>query len=236
MTAARPWYVLSGATSDIGRAIAVRLANAGHLVAAIGRDEAALTGLREQAPAHIRTFCLDLLDDAAVAELAAGVSVQPTAALIHCAGVHAIGSIETAPVEDLDAMYRTNVRAAWLLTQRLIASLAAASGHVVFVNSSAALRAPRYLAGYAISRHGLKVLADLLREEVNERGIRVSSIYLGRTATRGIAKVFAAEKRAFDASLLLQPADIAETVMYLLSLPKTAEVVDLTIRPAQKSY
>jgi NADP-dependent 3-hydroxy acid dehydrogenase YdfG len=92
------------------------------------------------------------------------------------------------------------------------------------------------LAGYSASQHSLRVLADALRDEVNMQGIRVTSIYLGRTATKRIAKLFNAERKVFNPALLLQPDDVAESVLYALSLPATAEVVDLTIRPAIKSY
>src|ERR1035438_9001403 len=95
--------------------------------------------------------------------------------------------------------------------------------HVIFVNSTAGLRARPNLAGYSASQHSLRVLADALRDEVNMQGIRVTSIYLGRTATKRIAKLFNAERKVFNPALLLQPDDVAESVLYALSLPATAE-------------
>jgi NADP-dependent 3-hydroxy acid dehydrogenase YdfG len=136
----------------------------------------------------------------------------------------------------MDLMYRANLHAPYLLSQLLIPSLAGARGHVIFINSTSGLRVPVKLAGFSSSQHSLRVLADSLRDEVNAKGVRVTSIYLGRTATRRIAKVFSAESRAFDPALLLQPDDVAESVLYALAMPRTAEVVDLTIRPAIKSY
>jgi len=236
MSANGPVYVLSGATSDIGRAIVLRLVRSGRRVAALGRTRSALENLRKQAPELIQTCCVDLMDDAAVTECSSRIidSGQSMAALIHCAGVHYAGAIATASVAEMDHMYRANVHAPYLLSQLLIPSLARARGHVVFVNSTAGLRARPNLAGFSSSQHSLRVLADALREEVNKQGIRVTSIYLGRTATRRIARVFKAEHKAFDPGLLLQPDDVAETVFYALTLPATAEVVDLTTRPAVK--
>jgi NADP-dependent 3-hydroxy acid dehydrogenase YdfG len=181
---------------------------------------------------------VDLTDDAAVTKFAGDIvgSAQPMAALIHCAGVHYVGAIETAAVTEMDLMYRANVHAPYVLSQLLIPALARAKGHVIFVNSTAGLRARPNLAGYSASQHSLRVLADALRDEVNMQGIRVTSIYLGRTATKRIAKLFNAERKVFNPALLLQPDDVAESVLYALSLPATAEVVDLTIRPAIKSY
>jgi NADP-dependent 3-hydroxy acid dehydrogenase YdfG len=233
-----PVYVLSGATSDIGRAIALRLARSGRIVAALGRDEAALASIQREAPDRIQTRCVNLVDDAAVTELTTALNEagHPIAGLIHCAGVYYRGLIATAAPAEMDLMYRANVRAPYLLTQLLMPALARAKGNVIFINSTAGLRASLNLAGYSGSQHSLRVLADALREEVNAQGIRVTTLYLGRTATRRIAKVFKSEGRSFNPALLLQPDDVAETVLYALSLPPTAEVVDLTIRPAIKSY
>jgi len=75
-----------------------------------------------------------------------------------------------------------------------------------------------------------------LREEVNSDGIRVLSVYPGRTATPRVAKLFEKEGRAYQPDLLVQPEDIAEMVTHSLRLPRTAEVTDISIRPMQKSY
>jgi NADP-dependent 3-hydroxy acid dehydrogenase YdfG len=133
-------------------------------------------------------------------------------------------------------MYRVTVHAAYLLTQRLLPALRRAHGHVLFISSTAALAARAGLSGYAVSRMGLKALADSLRDELHQHGIRVTSIYLGRTATRLIAKIFQAENRPYKPEQLLQPADVAETVLFVLSLPATAEVVDIRLVAAIKSY
>jgi NADP-dependent 3-hydroxy acid dehydrogenase YdfG len=233
-----PLHVLSGGTSDIGRAIALRLARSGRSVVALGRDAAGLASLQREAPERIQIKSLDLLDDTAVTQFAASLtaSTAGVAGLVHCAGAYSGGPIKSAALAELDLMYRSNVRAPYLLTQLLIPALARAKGHVVFINSTAGLRPKPNLAGYSGSQHSLRVLADALRDEVNALGVRVTSLYLGRTATQRIARVFKSEGRDFDPALLLQPADVAQTVLYALDLPPTAEAMDITIRPAIKSY
>jgi NADP-dependent 3-hydroxy acid dehydrogenase YdfG len=67
-------------------------------------------------------------------------------------------------------------------------------------------------------------------------GIRVLSVYPGRTATPRIAELFEKEARTYQPDLLMQPEDIAEMVTHSLRLPRTAEVTDIRIRPMQKSY
>jgi NADP-dependent 3-hydroxy acid dehydrogenase YdfG len=88
---------------------------------------------------------------------------------------------------------------------------------------------------YSASKHALKAFADTLRAEANPAGVRVLSVYPGRTATPMQESIFAAEGRSYDPSRLLQPEDVAEMVLAALCLPRTAEVTDLHIRPLQKS-
>ena len=89
---------------------------------------------------------------------------------------------------------------------------------------------------YSATKHAFKALADSLRAEVNPDGIRVLSIYPGRTATPRMETLFAQEGRAYRPELLLQPEDIASIVLSTVMLPWTAEVTDIRIRPMAKSY
>jgi NADP-dependent 3-hydroxy acid dehydrogenase YdfG len=154
--------------------------------------------------------------------------------LVHCAGSIALGPIATAPVEDLDHQYRTNVRAPYLLTQRLLPALTAARGQVVFINSSVVLAPRPHVGQYAATKHALRAIADTLREEVNPNGLRVLSVYPGRTATPLQARLHAVEGKPYAPDRLLQPSDVASVVVEALTLPRTAELTDLSIRPLSK--
>jgi NADP-dependent 3-hydroxy acid dehydrogenase YdfG len=83
--------------------------------------------------------------------------------------------------------------------------------------------------------HATKAIADSLRDEVNGVGIRVTSLYLGRTAGERQRMLFEYEGRSYPPEKLIQPTDVAQTVVYLLQMPKTAEVTDLMMRPMQKT-
>ena len=154
--------------------------------------------------------------------------------LVHAAGVHVAGPVGRAPVAELDEQLAVNLRAPYLLTQALLPDLVAAAGDVVFVNSSAGRAARAGVAAYSASKHALRALADGLRDEVNPRGVRVLSVYPGRTATPGQEAIFAEEGRAYAPGLLLQPEDVAEAVAGALALPRTAEVTEIMIRPMRK--
>jgi len=73
-----------------------------------------------------------------------------------------------------------------------------------------------------------------VRAEVNSLGVRVLSVYLGRTATAMQETLFTQEGRPYDAQKLLQPEDVANMVLAALALPSTAEVTDISIRPMAK--
>jgi NADP-dependent 3-hydroxy acid dehydrogenase YdfG len=120
------------------------------------------------------------------------------------------------------------------LTQLLVPALRRQQGQVVFINSSDGLSARGQVGPYSATKHALKALADSFRDEVNAEGIRVMSVYLGRTASPMQARIHAAEGKAYHPEYLLQPSDVATVVLNALCLPRTAEVTDLSIRPLRK--
>ena len=153
---------------------------------------------------------------------------------MHGAGLYATGPVATAPVATLDALWRINLRAPYLLTQALLPALRRRRGQIAFVNSSVWGNARAELTAYAASKYALKALADGLRAELGPEGLRVLSLFPGRTATRMQAAIFAAEGAAYRPEALLQPEDIAASLVAALALPRTAEVTDLHIRPGRK--
>jgi NADP-dependent 3-hydroxy acid dehydrogenase YdfG len=105
----------------------------------------------------------------------------------------------------------------------------------VFINSTQGLRAAAGVGQYAATKHAMKAIADGLRDEVNGDGVRVTSIFLGRTATELQRAVFEAEGRKYPPGRLIQPADVADLVLFLLRLPRTSEATDIVLRPTQKA-
>jgi NADP-dependent 3-hydroxy acid dehydrogenase YdfG len=90
-------------------------------------------------------------------------------------------------------------------------------------------------AQYDSTKHALKALADSLRGEINRHGVRVLSVYLGRTASEMQEGIYRMEGRPYRPEILLQPDDVASVVVNALGLPRTAEVTDISIRPMIKS-
>ena len=217
--------LITGASGGIGSAIARALAEEGVRLFLVGRKK--LTGPGE-------TFQADLTDDAQLRATAAKVQeiYGGVDLLIHSIGLFRAGPIATSPVEDLDAQYRVNLRVPYLLTQELLPSLIERKGQVVFINSGAGSHPAKGSWGaYSATKHGLRALADSLRDEVNKKGVRVLSVFPGRTATAMQEEVHRFEGRPYEPSRFLQPEDVAASVVQALRLPRTAELTDLHIRP-----
>src|SRR3990172_2647962 len=140
--------------------------------------------------------------------------------LLHCAGTITLGRMESAPLEAFDRRYRTNVRAPFALTQALLPMLKTRRGQVVFINSSAGINSMPNVGQYASTKHPLKAVADSLRAEVNAEGVRILSVYPGRTATPMQAAVHEREGMAYMPERLMQPEDVAGGVINALCLPR----------------
>jgi NADP-dependent 3-hydroxy acid dehydrogenase YdfG len=231
--------VVTGASSGIGRAIAHALAAEGARLGLVLRTEAAMQqavdGWPSGAPEPVPLLA-NLADDDAIEAAVSGIGARLGAVgvLVHSAGTIALGPFLELPVQSLDQQYRLNVRAPFLLTQRLLPALIATKGQIVFVNSSAGLIARAGVSQYAASKHALKALADSLRDEVHADGVRVVSVYPGRTATRMQASVRRMEGLPFEPERCLAPEDVAALVIGALTMPERAEVKDISVRPMRE--
>jgi len=233
--------VITGASSGIGRAIATAIASTGSSVCLVGRDSERLKEVAKIARKTSRAVMVhetDLNVDAAIESLAHRIRQEFTTLdiLVHCAGVFSKGTLENTPVQQLDTLYRTNLRQPFLLTQALLPLLKTQQGQIVFINSSQGLHAKANTGPFAATQHALKAITDSLRDEVNGNGIRVLSIYPGRTATPRMKALYEIEGRPYEPELLLQAEDIAQVVLNALLLAPTAEITNLEIRPRLKSY
>lgn len=231
--------VVTGASSGIGRAIALQLAAEGAILCLVGRNLEALTETKAialQTAPKVTTYCANLTNDDDLSQLQEDIQrLGQVDVLVHSAGVFKMGKLENSAIADFDLQYQINVRAPYLLTQALLPMLLTSQGQIVFVNSSAGLNARANVGQYAASKFALKAIADSLREEVNAQGVRVLSIYPGRTASPMQAAIYQMEGRTYQSENLLQPEDVATTVVNTLSLPRTAEITDLHIRPCKKT-
>jgi short-subunit dehydrogenase len=231
--------VVTGASSGIGQAIAADLARQGAALWVVGRSRARLERALCAAAAHAQSISV-VEADLATAEGAASSAdelvrqLDGVDVLVHCAGAISLGPIESAPVEQLDEQYQVNVRSPFVLTQSLLPLLRQSQGQVVFVNSTAGLRANANAAQYSATKHALKAFADSLRDEENRHGVRVLSVFCGRTNSPMQKAITGWEGKEFHPEYLMQPEDVASSLLQALALPRTAELTDLSLRPFRK--
>ncbi|GAA1833173.1 SDR family NAD(P)-dependent oxidoreductase [Pseudonocardia ailaonensis] len=172
--------LVTGASSGIGRALAVRLAADGARLVVTGRD-----------PDRVQEVAARTGGKAVVADLAAGVEPlldalpgRP-ALVVHNAGVGAAGPLEDLAPARVDELIDLNLRAPIQLTRALLPGLRAERGHLVFVASIAALGVAGE-AVYSATKAGLRGFADAVRIEVPEVGVTtvlpgaVDTPYFGR--------------------------------------------------------
>ena len=228
--------IISGGGSGIGQAISLALSQCGATVCLVGRRAHVLESVAETVRSSgglARTYSTDITSDQEVGVLAERVEQElgRVDILIHSAGTFVMGELSDSSVFDLDSQYRANVRAPFLLTQLLLPLLGSSRGQIVFINSSVGLTTRPNVGQFSVTQHALKAFADTLRDEVNAKGIRVLSVYPGRTATPRQAAIFESEGRPYHPERLMQADDVAAVVINALALSRTAEVTDIKIRP-----
>ncbi|MDH6128722.1 SDR family oxidoreductase [Kitasatospora sp. GP82] len=224
-------HLITGAGSGIGAVVAERLAERGEQLWLLARDARRAAELRERFPG-VRTLVGDLAEPAKLS-WAFGHQQLPVEldSLLHIAGVVQLGEIGELPVKAWQEQLNVNLVAPAELTRLLLPSLRLVKGHVVFVNSGAGLRANATWGGYAASKHGLRALADALREEEHGHGVRVTSVYPGRTATPMQVRVHQQEGKDYDADRFIAPGSVATAVLTAIDLPRDAEITEITVRP-----
>jgi NADP-dependent 3-hydroxy acid dehydrogenase YdfG len=226
-------HLITGAGSGIGAAVAERLDERGDELWLLARDAGRAKELARRFPGA-RTVVGDLAVPERLSWALAHQELPDRLdSLLHIAGVVELGGIGELTPKAWNAQLAANLVSPAELTRLLLPQLRAARGHVVFVNSGSGLRANAQWGAYAASKHGLKALADSLREEEHENGVRVTSVYPGRTASPMQAKVHRLEGKEYEPSRWIDPASVATTILAALDLPADAEVTDLSVRPGR---
>lgn len=221
------WFV-TGATSGIGSVVARQLHDRGDELVLVARNDdraAVLAGQFEGATVLVA----DLEAPAALDGVELPRELDGT---VHAAGVVDVAALDDTEPESLRRTVAVNLVAPMLWTQALLEPVRRRRGTHVFVNSGSGLRANPHWASYNASKFGLRGFADALRQEEAAHGVRVSTVYPGRTATAMQEKVHAQEGKHYDPEQWIRPETVATEIVRLLDLGRDATVPDLVIRPA----
>jgi NAD(P)-dependent dehydrogenase (short-subunit alcohol dehydrogenase family) len=180
--------LITGATSGIGKATALRFAQDGASIAAVGRNETALLELHKEIEGASGQFLairadLSLKDEfeevvSQTLEHFGGIDV-----LVNAAGHISSGTIENTSLEAWDAMLNINLRAPFILMQKALPSIVERRGNIVNVSSVTGLRAFPGVLAYCVSKAGLDQLTRCAALELAAKGVRVNAVNPGVVVT-----------------------------------------------------
>ena len=222
-------HLVTGAGSGIGLALARRLAARGDELVLLARSPQRAEEMRADLPDA--TYVLaDLADPGTINGLGRQVD-GPLDSLVHVAGVVDLAPVSRLRLQQWEEQLAVNLTAPAVLTRELLPHLRRTRGTVVFVNSSAGLSAGAGWSAYAASKVGLRALADSLRAEEAEHGVRVSTVFPSRTATPMQEKVHEQEGRTYDASRWISPETVVDTILHVLDVTVDATIPEVTVRP-----
>jgi len=214
-------HLLTGATSGIGREVALTLRDRGDELVLVVRDPERASDFPDA-----RLIIADLADPDQVEAIELPDSLD---SVVHAAGVVDLGPVGELSTRAWRDQLEINLVAPAVLTRKALPALRATGGTVVFVNSGAGLQAHAEWSAYAASKFGLRALADSLRAE--EPGLRVTTVFPGRTATPMQAKVHQQEGKKYDASRWIEATTVADTIVGVLDLPADAIIPEVVLRP-----
>ena len=241
--------VVTGASSGIGAETARALARAGASLTIGARREARLRTLAEElaaAGAPIAIQPTDMRQETDIARLFAVARERfgGVDALVNNAGLGRRAPLSSSPSEPWREMLEVNVLGLAIATREAIQDMErrGAAGHVVHVASMAAHRVPGPESGmYAATKFAVRALTEALRQELRAKKspIRVSAVSPGHVFTE-FADVFTGTpgaQAAIDHRFkILEPRDVAEAIVWVVTRPPHVEVHDLLVRPtAQKN-
>lgn len=218
--------LVTGATSGIGMATALKFAAEGAQVAAAGRRSDALRKLERK---DIRPYMADLTNEKETESLVARVlrDLGGIDVLVNAAGIIASGTIENTGLADYDLMMNINVRSVFHLTQLALPSILERKGNIVIVSSVTGLRAFPGVFAYCVSKAAVDQLTRCAALELAPKGVRVNAVNPGVTRTNlhrnsGMAEdAYAAfverSKTTHPIGRIGEPEEIADLILFLAS-------------------
>jgi len=238
--------LVTGASSGIGHATAIALADAGASVAIAARRRDRLESLAERIGGDVLVVEADVTDEARARSM-----VDQTVrhfgrldTLVNNAGVMLLGPIVDAPVEEWRRMVELNLLGLLYTTHAALPHLVAAAGSeprniadVVNVSSVAGRFARAGSGVYNATKFGVGAFSESLRQEVTRQHVRVSLVEPGAVATELIAQnrpeVVEGLLAQWGPVEVLEAGDIAEAITFTVTRPRRATVNEILVRPTE---
>ena len=234
--------LITGATSGIGRATALRLAKAGYDILATGRRTERLAALQaeiEAAGGRCTILAFDVRNEEEVRR-----HLEPIAQvdlLVNNAGLAAgLEHIDRGDTRDWDAMIDTNVKGLLYVTRVIAPKMVAAGhGHIINLGSIAGTEPYENGAVYCASKHAVHAISQSMRADLLSSGIKVTEIRPGMVETEFSEVRFHGDRvraaAVYEGVEPLTGADIAEAIAWVAQLPAHMNVNDMVLMPSQQA-
>lgn len=222
--------IVTGASRGIGKSIALSLAKAGSKVVLASRTQKDLAVTAEEIQSH-RGACLSIVTDVSDESEVSRLVKKTISAfgridvLVNNAGYAVISNVVDAKTKDYDGMMDVNLRGVFLCSRAVLPSMIQQkSGAIVNIASLAGKNAFVGGAIYSATKWGLLGFSRSLMLEVRDYNIRVVTICPGSVNT-------AFSDHTKDSENIIQPQDVAEAVLFALTMPARSNVSEIDIRP-----
>jgi 3-oxoacyl-[acyl-carrier protein] reductase len=224
--------LVTGGGRGIGRSIALALSKAGARLFLTARSGRELEGVAAEIRAgggEADFLAADLCRAEGVEEVFGALRRRYAAldVLVNNAGLGLSGPLAEFPEESLDLLLGVNVKGLFLCCQQAMRRMVPARrGYIINISSVVGFKGYANQSAYAASKHAVMGITKSLAVEAQPHGIRVSVILPGAVDTG----LMDALRPDLDKSLLMKPQDVADAVLFLLSLSETAAVDEIYIR------
>lgn len=232
---------ITGATSGIGKATAILLANQKNRLIICGRNQTILNELKNKLSEETEIFSLNF-DVRNSDEVFSAINSLPDSwknidVQINNAGnAHGLDSLADGDVEDWDAMMDGNVKGLLYVSQPIIKLMKEKqNGQIINISSVASRQTYANGVVYCASKKAVDVISEGMRIELTEFGIRVTNIQPGAVATdfskvrfKGDAERASTVYAGYEA---LKAEDIADAIAYCINVPERVSIAEFTIYP-----
>jgi NADP-dependent 3-hydroxy acid dehydrogenase YdfG len=222
--------IITGATRGLGAAIAEALVKKGASVYGLARSIDALNNIKSKLSGQFIPVQVDVTELDEVKDWVHQTFKESSAPdiLINNAGVGYFGKVDELPVEKWRRMIDTNLSGMFYLTQTIVPFMKQKKtpSYIINIGSILGTLGNPKMSAYCATKFGTRGFSEALFKELRYDGIKVSCLNPGSIETD-----FFAESGIKKHSNMLQPKDIAETVLYMLQTPDNMLISGLTIRP-----
>src|SRR4051812_22674580 len=231
--------VVTGASSGIGAATAIRLARAGFSVVIGARREDRLAQVASAVGPGGRALPLDVTDTASVEAFAAAIPAC-NVLVNNAGGALGLGPVAEADEEHWRWMYDSNVLGVMRMTRALLPKIeASGQGHIVNIGSVAAIEVYDGGAGYTAAKHGLAAVSQTLRLELVGKPIRITEVDPGLVETEFSLVRFGgdaeAAKRPYVGMTPLTADDVADCIEWAVTRPPHVNIDQIVVKPTEQA-